>query len=66
MQDLAGVAHSEVDLSIFLEPPATDETGLYIFQLQHGIIICMVHHNTCRRRVATTRYSEECSHCSLC
>ncbi len=30
MQDLAGVAHSEVDLSVFPEPPATDDTGLSI------------------------------------
>ena len=32
MQDLAGVAHSEVDLSVFPEPLATYETGLYDFK----------------------------------
>ncbi len=39
MQDLAGVAHSEVDLSVFPEPPATDDTGLYVFNYKlwpHG------------------------------
>ena len=31
MQDLAGVAHNEVDLSVFPEPPATDDAGLCVF-----------------------------------
>ncbi len=40
MQDLADVAHSKVDFSVFPEPPATltDDTGLCVFsQLQYGV-----------------------------
>ncbi len=40
MQDLAGVAHSEVDLSVLPEPLATDDTG---FRFQHCDL--MVHYH---------------------
>ena len=43
MQDLAGVAHSEVDLSVFLEPPAIQMIQVCMF----AITSCdfMVHHH---------------------
>ncbi len=42
MQDLAKVAHIVVDLSVLPEPAATDDTGLYVFQLQHNNILCVL------------------------
>ncbi len=53
MQNLAGVAHSKVDLSVFPElPAADDETGL--FSITYCDLTCMVHHHI-RRRLATIR-----------